>query len=85
MNPPFELMSWVIRLISDYKIDVILIYPVWPRPWITEIQKTLPVIQGPVPVSGAEPLCIPGRRVVKKDYGRVRYELEAVLIMWAEA
>ena len=84
MNPPFELMAWVIRLIADYKIDVVLVYPAWPRPWATELKKTLPVVMGPVAVSGAEPLCIPGRRVVKKDYGTVRYALEAVLIMWEE-
>ena len=82
MNPPFELMRSVIALVAYYKLDVILVYPKWPRAWITDIRAARPVADGPVRLDAKGALCIPGERVVRKDQGRIRYPLLGVLVVW---
>ncbi|GLC46806.1 hypothetical protein PLESTM_001928300 [Pleodorina starrii] len=80
--PPFGLLGPVIRKIADERVDVLLIAPVWPRPWRAML-LSLPVRQRWV--LAQERPCIPGPQAPGGEV-RVRaslpYKLEAVYIAW---
>ena len=41
-NLPFSLIPDGLRIIIEYALDVVFIYPLWPRPWMHLVLLSLP-------------------------------------------
>ena len=81
VNGDFSRMAEIICLIARYKIDCVLLYPVWPRSWRQALER-LPILAGPVTVPRAPDMCTPGPRVRAESRGAPSYPLEVVVVRW---
>lgn len=81
LNGDFSKMSKILSAVIEYRIDVILIFPMWPAAW-RALLECAPVVAGPDVLPNRPRLCTPGPRVQKADCFRVRYPLASALIIW---
>jgi hypothetical protein len=83
-NPPFVLMARVIAFINRFKLDVVLVYPQWPRPWLNSIEAHPARVGSVLELDGRQDLFKKGRRVqqsVKPPHRN--FAVKAVLICWS--
>lgn len=81
LNGDFGKMAQILQAIMEYRLDVILIFPLWPAPW-RSLLEYLPVVAGPDRLPNRPRLFKPGSRVAKEDQLRVRYPVASVLVVW---
>ena len=81
INGDFSRMDDIIRLIAAYKVDCLLVYPVWPKVWRGAIDL-LPTVWGPYTLPTSPRLCTPGPRVRAAHLDGPRYPLHAAIIWW---
>jgi hypothetical protein len=81
MNPPWSMWPEVVRLIRYWRINCILIYPVFKGAGYAEIEK-LPLAAGPIDIPNRKHLFVPGVRVPSADLGRARFDARAALVLW---
>ena len=80
LNGDFSRMRQILVAIGDAKMDVILVYPVWPAPW-RDLLEFLPVVSGPHLIPNRPRLFKAGPRVAKTDTERTRFRVAWVLIV----
>ena len=83
MNPPWCMWPEVVRLIRFWRIDCVLIYPIFRGAGFAEIEK-LPLAAGPIDLPKRKNLFTPGARVPAENLGRARFNSRAVLVLWNE-
>jgi hypothetical protein len=85
-NPPFALMADVIRLVRDYTLDCVLIYPLWARPWVTAL-KALPAVSEPTKLDecGAQLFTRPAHQQPKEGAaGQRKWGAAFMLVNWTD-
>ena len=80
LNGDFSKMRQILLAIGVAKMDVILVYPVWPAPW-KDLLDFLPIISGPHLIPNRPRLFKAGPRVEKTDTERTRFRVAWVLIV----
>lgn len=81
VNPPWCLWPEVVQLIRHWRINCILIYPVFRGAGFAEIEA-LPLAAGPLDLPQRRNLFTAGTRVPAKDLGKARFRARAALVLW---
>lgn len=81
MNPPWGMWPDVVRLIRRWRINCVLVYPVFRGAGFAEIER-LPLAAGPIDLPRRKHLFKPGPRVPAADLGRARFRARAALVLW---
>ena len=81
MNGDFSKMTEILTSIIEYRIDAIVVFPLWPSAW-QSLFDLMPVVAGPDLMPNRPRLFKPGSRVRKPDQFRVRYPVASVLVVW---
>ena len=85
-NPPFALMADVVRLVRDYTLDCVIVYPLRARPWVTAL-KALPAVAEPTKLDecGGKLFTRPAHQHPKEGAGGTRkWGASFVLINWTD-
>lgn len=81
MNPPWGMWPEVVRLIRRWRINCVLIYPIFRGAGFAEIER-LPLTAGPIDLPRRRHLFVAGPRVPATDLGRARFRARAALVIW---
>ena len=84
LNGDFARMRDILMAIHETRLNVILVFPVWPG-IIEDLIKLMPVVAGPHYLPNKPKLFIAGPRVAKRDTERTRFRVASVLIMYGNA
>ena len=87
INGDFSRMADIVAAIWEYRIDAILIFPLWPAPW-RDMLSLLPNKSreewGPHELPHRPNLFRKGTQVATADTSRIRYPVASQLILWPE-
>ena len=81
MNPPWGMWPEVVQMIRRFRINCIMIYPVFRGAGFAEIEQ-LPIRRGPIDLPKSRHLFKAGVRVPAADLGKARFDTRAALVMW---
>jgi hypothetical protein len=83
LNGDFGRMADILAAIWEYRLDVLLIFPMWPATW-RDMVDLMPHNEGwgPNLLPNRPRLFTAGRQVTKTDLGEIRYRVASRLILW---
>ena len=83
LNGDFGRMSDILAAIWEYRLDVILIFPIWPASW-RDMVDLMPHVKGwgPNLMPNRPRLFKAGPQVTTEDLGAIRYRVASRLILW---
>jgi hypothetical protein len=81
MNPPWGMWPEVVQMIRKFRINCVMIYPVFRGAGFAEIEQ-LPIRRGPIDLPRRKHLFKAGARVPTTDLGKARFHSRAALVVW---